>query len=136
MGMARFLDAAASTGDRSAARTLVGRVAPYASQIITPAGSLILGATARPLARAATILGDYDRAEDWFAMTHDIHARIQTPFFSALGRLDHADLCLTRLVGADIRRARDLATAAATIAAEYGCAGLTKRAETLLAQLQ
>ncbi|HEY3669413.1 MAG TPA: AAA family ATPase, partial [Acidimicrobiia bacterium] len=47
MGMARFLDAAASTGDRSAARTLVGRVAPYASQIITPAGSLILGATAR-----------------------------------------------------------------------------------------
>ncbi len=69
-------------------------------------------------------------------MTHDIHARIQAPFFSALGRLDHADLCLTRLVGADIGRARDLATAAATIAADYGCAGLTRRAATLLTRLQ
>jgi hypothetical protein len=86
--------------------------------------------------RAATLLGDYDQAEEWFAIAHDIHAQLQAPYWTAHGRLDHADLCLARRADGDLERARNFATAAATTAAEYGCAGLTRRAEAVLADLR
>jgi hypothetical protein len=50
-----------------------------------------------------------------------------------VGQLDHADLCLTRRADGDRERARHLVIAAAATAAQYGCAGLTKRATALLA---
>ena len=96
---------------------------------------LVQGAVARPLARCATLLGDYDQAEEWFAIAHDIHERLEAPFWSALGQLDHADLCLARRADGDPERARELVTTAAATAAEYGCAGLTRRATGLLAAL-
>ncbi len=130
--MANLLDAAATVQDRAAARTLVERVAPFATHVIALGGMKTNGAIARPLARAATVLGDYDLAEQWFAIAHDIHNRLQAPYWTALGQLDHADLCLARQDADDIERARDLATSAARTAAEYGCAGLTKRAAALL----
>jgi class 3 adenylate cyclase/tetratricopeptide (TPR) repeat protein len=133
--MANLLDAAAIIQDHAVARTLVERVAPYANHVIALGGSMVNGATARPLARAATILGDYDQAEAWFAIAHDIHGRLQAPFWTALGQLDHADLCLARRADGDLERARDLATTAAATAAEYGCAGLTKRAVNHLASI-
>ncbi len=78
------------------------------------------------------MLGNYDQAEQWFATAHDIHTKLQTPFWAATGQLDHAELCLARRGEGDIENARSLITTAAATAAEYGCAGLTKRAETLL----
>ncbi len=132
--MTNLLDAVATIGDPSAARTLVDRVAPFAAQVVAPTATLVKGATARPLARAATLLGGYDQAEEWFAIAHDIHRRLQAPFWTALGQLDHADLCLARRADGDAERARELVTTAAATAAEFGCAGLTKRAEALLAE--
>jgi len=133
--MSIFLDAAATTRDRNAARTLVDRLAPFATEVNVPSATVQFGAIARPLARAATLLGDYDRAEEWFAITHDIHARLEAPFWTALGQLDHADLCLTRCADGDVERARDLARSAAATAVEYGCAALTKRAAGMLADV-
>jgi len=130
-----LLDAAATTGSRDAASTLVDLVAPYATQVVSPAAVLNHGAIARPLARAATALDQYDRAEKWFAIAHDIHARLRAPFYTALGQLDHADLCLARGASGDLEHARDLAQSAAATAAEYGCAALTTRAATLLTGL-
>jgi tetratricopeptide (TPR) repeat protein len=132
--MGNLLDAAATTDDRTAAHALVEKVAPYQAQVVAPTG-LVRGAIARPLARAATVLGDHEQAEEWFAIAHDIHARLQAPFWIALGQLDHADLCLARRADGDLERARDLATQAAATAAEFGCGGLTRRAETMLARL-
>ncbi len=132
--MSDLLDAVAATGNRTAARTLVDRVAPFATHVVEPTAALVCGTIARPLARAATLLGDYDHAEEWFAIAHDIHRRLEAPFWTARGQLDHADLCLARRADGDVERARDLATTAATTAAEFGCAGLTKRAEALLAE--
>jgi hypothetical protein len=86
---------------------------------------------ARPLARAATLLGEYDEAEAWFEIAHDLDARLPAPFWVALGQLDHADLCLTRRADGDLDRALDLATTAAATAAELGFAGLAKRAAAL-----
>lgn len=131
-GMSSFLDVAATTGERAAARTLVDRVAPHATQVVSPTAVLVRGAIARPLARAATVLGEHDRAEEWFAIAHDIHARLHAPYWIALGQLDHADLCLARRADGDVERARDLIGTAATIASEHGCAGLTTRADKLL----
>jgi hypothetical protein len=59
--------------------------------IIAIGGVKVNGAIARPLARAATLLGDYDQAEQWFATAHDIHNRLRTPYWTALGQLDHAE---------------------------------------------
>jgi len=134
-GMYNFLDAAASTGSTTAARTLIDRVSLHHTKVATAGPFLVHGAIARPLARAATILGEYEQAEYWFAIAHDIHRRLQAPFWTALGQLDHADLCLTRRADGDVERARELVTTAVATAAEYGCAGLTKRAAELLADL-
>jgi len=133
--MYNFLDAAASTGSTTAARTLIDRVSLHHTKVATAGPFLVHGAIARPLARAATILGEYEQAEYWFAIAHDIHRRLQAPFWTALGQLDHADLCLTRRADGDVERARELVTTAVATAAEYGCAGLTKRAAVLLADL-
>ena len=107
--------------------------APYDTAIIT-AGIFIQGAIARPLARLATLLGDYDQAEQWFVIAHDIHNRLRAPYWTALGQLDHADLCLVRRAEGDLQRAHDLATTAGTTAAEYGCAVLSTRAAALLTE--
>jgi tetratricopeptide (TPR) repeat protein len=129
--MANLLDAAANLGDRAAARTLVDRLTPIATQLIVPS-VVVNGTLARPLARCVALFGEYDQAEAWFAHAHRIHARLQAPFWSARAQLDHADLCLARRADGDVDRARDLAASAAAIAAEYGCAGLTTRAAALL----
>ncbi len=131
--MRNLLDAVATTGDRVGARTLVDRVAPYAAQVIAPSGALIDGAIARPLARAATVLGEYDEAEQWFSIAHDIHSRLQAPFYTALTQLDHAALCLARHSDGDLERAGELTDTATATASKYGYAGLTKRAARLLA---
>jgi class 3 adenylate cyclase/tetratricopeptide (TPR) repeat protein len=134
--MSDLLDAAAASRNRAVARTLVERVASFAAHVVEPAAALVPGAIARPLARAATLLGDYDQAEEWFGIAHDIHARLQAPFWAALGRLDHADLCLARGADGDVERARELVTTAAATATEFGCAGLTKRADALLVDVR
>lgn len=133
--MSDLLDAAVATRDRTAPRTLVNLVSPFATHVVEPTTALLVGAIARPLARAATLLGDHDRAEDWFAIAHDIHVRLRAPFWTALGQLDHADLCLDRGAGDDPERARGFVAMAASTAAEYGFAGLTRRADKLLAGL-
>jgi class 3 adenylate cyclase/tetratricopeptide (TPR) repeat protein len=128
-----LLDAVATTEDRVDARTLVDSAAPFATHVVAPGPSLIHGAMARPLARAATVLGEYDQAEEWFTLAHDIHARLQAPFRIALGQLDHTDLCLARHADDDLVRARQLTNTAAATAAEFGYAGLARRAARLLA---
>ena len=133
--MSQLVDVAASTGDHAAALVLVERLAPFADHVIAPAAAIVEGAAGRSLARGATLLGDYDQAENWFAVAHDIHHRLQAPYWTALGQLDHADLCLTRRADGDLERARDLATSAAATAAEYGCAGVTRRAAVLLGDI-
>jgi len=135
IGMCILTDAAATLRDESVARTLVDRLAPYATHVICSSPPSITGATARPLARAATILRDYDQATEWFAIAHDIHTRLQAPYYTALGQLDHADLCLIRRADGDLERARELVMTAAATAAKYGCAGLTNRAAALRADL-
>jgi class 3 adenylate cyclase/tetratricopeptide (TPR) repeat protein len=130
--MSDLLDVAASTGDRGIARVLVDSVAPFADHVAEPAPALVSGAVARPLARCSALLGDYDQAAEWFAIAHDIHERLRAPFWIALGQLDHAELCLARGADGDRARASELVTTAAAMAAEYGCAGLTRRATSLL----
>jgi len=133
--MSDLLDAAAATGDHAAARILIDRVAPFCDHVVEPTAALVSGGVARPLGRAAALLGDHVRAEEWFALAHDVHARLQAPYWTARGQLDHADLCLARCAAGDVERARDLATIATATAARYGCAALTTRAEALLAGL-
>ncbi len=126
-----LVEAAALTRHEESAHVLLEQLTPFATHVLC-SGPTVSGSVARPLARAATMLGDYDQAEQWFATAHDIHTKLQAPFWTARGQLDLAELCLARRAEGDLPRARDLAAAASAIAVEYGCAGLTKRAEALL----
>jgi hypothetical protein len=127
-----LVEAAALTRHDESARLLLVRLTPFATHVLC-SGSTVIGSVARPLACAAAMLGNYDQAEQWFATAHDIHIRLQAPYWTAKGQLDHADLCLAHRADGDLEHARELATTAAATAAEYGCAGLTKRAAKLLA---
>jgi len=131
--MGNLTDTAATLKDRAACTTLITRLQPFAHQVIVPTGVLAAGALGRSLGRAATLLGQYDQAEQWFAGAHDLHHRLEAPYWSARGQLDHAGLCLARRAEGDVARARELAITAAATAAEYGCAALSRRAATLLA---
>ena len=126
-----LVEAAVVTRHEESARLLLEQLTPFATHVLC-SGPIVTGSVARPLARAATMLGDYDRAEQWFAIAHDIHNRLQAPYWTALGQLDHADLCLVRDADDDVERARHFAQTAAAIAAEYGCGGLSKRAAAFL----
>jgi tetratricopeptide (TPR) repeat protein len=129
-----LVEAAVVTRHEESAHALLERLTPFASHVIG-GGTSVIGSVARPLARAATMLGDYDQAEQWFAIAHDIHTKLQAPYWTARGQLDHADLCLTRRAEGDLPRARDLVVAASATAVEYGCDGLSKRADALLASI-
>ncbi len=133
--MVNLTDAAVTTHNREAVEFLLDCLRPYADHVISPQGIIVTGAVARPLARAATLLGEYEAAEAWFAISHDLHSRLGAPFWATRGQLDHADLCLTRRTNDDLEKARSLATTAAATAAEYGCAGLSRRAAALLTGL-
>jgi len=128
-----LVEAAALTGHEESARLLLERLTPFATHVLC-SSTIVSGSVARPLARAAAMLGNYDQAEQWFATAHDIHTKLQAPFWTALGQLDHADLCLARRAEGDLPRARDLVAAASATAVEYGCAGLSKRAAALLTE--
>ncbi|MGO9875906.1 MAG: ATP-binding protein [Acidimicrobiia bacterium] len=130
--MTNMTDVAATTGDHASARTLLATLGPFATHVINPSPALAFGAIGRALARAATLLGDYDQAEQWFATAHDIHNRLQAPYWTARGQLDHADLYLARCADGDFERARDLVQTAGETAAEYGCGALSRRAKALL----
>jgi tetratricopeptide (TPR) repeat protein len=132
--LASLVDAAALTRHKESARLLIERLTPFATHVLC-SGPIVRGSVARPMARAATMLGDYDQAEQWFATAHDIHTKLKAPYWTAFGQLDHADLCLARQADGDVEHGRQLATAAATTATEYGCAGLTTRAAAMLADL-
>jgi tetratricopeptide (TPR) repeat protein len=127
-----LVDAAVTAGEHAAAHTLIERLAPFSDHVISPLAVIVEGAVARPLARAATLLGNYDQAERWFAIAHDIHSQLQAPYWTTLGELDHADLCLVRRANGDVKRARDLAERASATAHEYGFGTLSKRASALL----
>jgi class 3 adenylate cyclase/tetratricopeptide (TPR) repeat protein len=133
--MVNVTDTAAALGDRRACETLIERLAPFADKVVTAGVTVLLGALARPLGRAAGVLGRYDEAEAWFSVADDVHTRLQAPYWAARGQLDHADLCLARRRDGDLDRARELASIAAATAAEYGCALLQARAEGLLSNL-
>jgi class 3 adenylate cyclase/tetratricopeptide (TPR) repeat protein len=132
--MSNLADAAATTGRTDVSRALVELLRPFADHVVST-GATVNGAMARCLGRAATVLGDFDQAEGWFQLAHDVHAKLHAPFWIARAQLDHAHLCLARRADGDLERARELITTAAATAAEFGCAGLTRRADALLTEI-
>ncbi len=134
VSMVNVLDAAVSTRHVVAAQRLVERLEPYPDHVVNPMGPVVLGTVARPLGRAGALLGDYERAETWFATARAIDTRLGAPFWTARDELDHADLCLTRRADGDLEHARTLATTASSTAAQFGCEGLAERAQAILGE--
>jgi uncharacterized protein HemY len=86
------------------------------------------GAIARPLGRLASLLGDYGKAEVYFRVALDLHARLEAPYWTAVTQLDYADMLVARDAGGDVEQARELSANALATARQYGCAGVEARA--------
>jgi hypothetical protein len=129
--MMRLLDAAVVTQSPAIAEDLMDRIAPYANQVVSPETNIVHCSIARPLGRAATLLGDFGKAEEYFGIAHETNGALKAPFWTAHCQLDHADLCMARREDGDPQRARDFVAAASATAAAYGYAGLARRADAL-----
>ncbi len=133
--MSNLIDAAATVQDPASARTLVERVAPFATHHRNrwSQGERCHRPPARPRRHPAGGL------RPGRAVVRD---RTRHPQPTPNPLLDRTrptrscrDLCFARHAEGDLQRACDLASAAAATADDYGCTGLAKRAAALLTAL-
>jgi predicted ATPase len=122
---------AASLGDRAGARVLFDLLVPYASQIVFTNGGA-LGAVAHYLAISAATFGDFDEAQNRFAVAAATHERIGAPAWLARTRVEWARMLLTRAKPGDTEQAHDLLHQALATARDRGLTNIERRAVELL----
>ena len=127
-------DVAATIGSVDGCRFLYTRLQPYGHQIGS-IYSMSMGAVARHLGRLATITGDHDLADEHFAEALDLHARMGSPYWSALTKLDLVDLLVRRNAGDDVDRAKHLLVEARATGVDYGFGGIVERSDRVAARL-
>ncbi|MCA1844533.1 MAG: AAA family ATPase [Actinobacteria bacterium] len=117
------------------APTLRARLEPHDDQLvlISLAGA-VTGSVAFYLALLAATTGEWQRAEDHFAVAAATHERIQAPSWLARTRLEWARMLLRRAGPGDKRQADDLLRRALTTARHLGLPNIEREA-TLLSQL-
>lgn len=127
--MALALDAAAALRHGDAATTLYDLLAPSARLVLFNQGTCG-GPMARPLGRAAHLLGRLEEAHAHFKAALDLSVRIAAPYWEACTQLDYADV-LKDLGGHD--EAHQLVAKAVATANHFGFVGLARRAEAFTA---
>jgi tetratricopeptide (TPR) repeat protein len=116
--------------DRAGATVLVELLDPWRSLVAATTVST-QGAIARLLGRLATILGERDRAREYFEQALDVNGRLGARFWIAMTQLDYAGL-LASGDEPDRARARDRAAAALEAARQFGYPAIEQRATRLL----
>ena len=127
-----WADSAAWLGDWSAAGVLFDRLAPYEPQGIL-SGATFTGTVGMYLARLAAVLGRIDDANALFERTDARLRALGAPFFHARNQVEWARLLSTRGGDADPRRSAGAVGRGHRHGGGYGCAGVERRAEELVA---
>ena len=121
---------AVALDDRASARVAAELLAPYRSLVAATSVSN-QGAIARPLGRVAALLGDRDRAEEYFEQALEVNGRLGARFWIALTQVDYAEF-LAHGSAAERTRGRDLAAAALESSGKFGYPAVERRATQLL----
>lgn len=129
LSMACWADAAARSGASEIAPALREILAPHHEQIVTN-GNTFLASVAHHLGLLDHLLGDHDRAEQWFAEALDLHELVRSPILVAQTQAAWAALLGDRGRGDDHVRAHAMAQAAlaAATAGGYGYVEAESRA--------
>lgn len=129
--MVMWADAAARIGHRDAAAFLRDWLAPWSGQFATTHITL-QGAVAHAVGDLERLLGRLDEADASFEQALAVHERLQAPFFVARTQAAWAALLAERGAAGDRERARELATAALTVATLRGFQGVADAATAVL----
>ena len=117
----------ARLADAHAATSLIERLRPYIPLFVFSGGTLE-GSVADALGRLATVLGDYNGADECFDIADTVNERLNAPFFIALTKLHRAEMQLRRDADGDRERAHELLVEVLEIARQHGFAGVERDA--------
>jgi tetratricopeptide (TPR) repeat protein len=123
--MTRYALVAVASRDAEIAGALFNRLVPFADQIPTTAISAY-DPVSHVLGQLATVLDRFDDADAYFSHAAAFNDRAGAKFFAANNDLAWARMLLQRDAPSDIERARDLLTAAHTVAAAHGYSGIER----------
>jgi class 3 adenylate cyclase len=132
--MSEYAEAAIVVRDTRFAGPLFERLAPWADQWGT-SGLHTFGPISHVLGGLATVLGRYDDADAYFAMSAASSSRARAKFFTAQTNLLWGQLHTERNAPGDTDRARDLLTDARSSASANGYGYVERRAAAALQEL-
>jgi DNA-binding SARP family transcriptional activator/tetratricopeptide (TPR) repeat protein len=132
--MTMYALAAAASRDAEIAGALFNRLVPFADQVPTTALSAF-DPVSHVLGQLATVIDRYEEADAYFARAAAFNDRAGAKFFVANTNLAWARMLLERDAPGDFERARDLLTAAHTVAVAHRYAGIELKAAEALEHL-
>jgi len=135
-GMTEYAEAAVACGDPSFAQPLFDLLKPWSEQFSSAGGVTAEGPVSNVLGGLATLLGNYDDADCYFAQAATFNARIDAEFFAAQTNLLWGTMLAQRQESGDTERARDLLTNARDVATTHGYANVERRAAHALGGLE
>ena len=125
-------DAAARQRDTRAATVAYDLLLPFGFLTNVVGGPLLRGSVAHYLGALATVLGNYEQAEEHFRAAVAFNEEQKAPFFLARAQLAFARMLLERREDGDLDRGVELLQQAIAIAQEHGYPGIERRATALL----
>jgi class 3 adenylate cyclase len=126
-GMTEYAEATIDLGDPQFAQPFFDVLVPWSEQFSSAGGVTAEGPVANCLGGLATILNRYDEADQYFSVARSFSDRFDARFFGAQTDLLWGQMLIARSEKDDVLRARELLTRAASIADEYGYAGIAQR---------
>ncbi len=120
--------------DADACKSLYDLLAPWSGQIVSNR-TLALFVYDSVLGRLATVLGDYNQAEQHFAAAEQLIRTFDARFAATTDQLSRARLHLARGDAGDLERAEQQALQAIDLARQSGYADIEQRATTFLGAL-
>ena len=129
--MALMADACATLDEVRLARRLRAALEPHARQVVVAGhGAAVLGAVAHHLGRLTAVLGEVERASEWFVAAAALHARLHSPLWVAHSQREHAAALLR--AGVEREQARTLAQRAHEAYEGFGIRHRQHQARALL----
>ena len=133
-GLARWAESALLAGDRDSARQLYDRLLPYRDHLVN-AAVIAIGSAEMFLGRLATLLEQFDTAEEHFRRAQLMHEALELPLCQARN-LTYLGEMLVRCDGVkDVARAREVLQEALDVARRHEAAGIEGDCSRLLADV-
>ena len=133
IGLCVLTELCGQFNDRAGAPKLYATLDPFSgTNVVIGYGAACFGAADRPLGVLASVLGQYERAEQHFETALELETSGGMPIFAAWTRLHHAMMLLARDGDGDAERARELLEAAVQATRPRGADRLRRICEWLL----